>query len=92
MYKKIFETKGELYNYDNDKDTLVNLNDKIKVLMKIYKIDSQRYDYILCIETLESKLLSLDKISENMNGQIIENNNLHQFFCWITSKSYTPII
>ena len=91
VYKKIFETKGELYNYDNDKDTLVNLNDKIKVLMKIYKIDSQRYDYILCIETLESKLLSLDKISENMNGQIIENYNLHQFFCWITSKSYTPI-
>ena len=43
--KKIFEALGVLYNYDNDKDTLVILNDNKKVLLRIYRIDSQRFDY-----------------------------------------------
>ena len=92
--KKIFEGKGELYNYDNDKEELVNLNNKMKVMLRIYKLDSQRFDYILCVETLdeEPSLLVIDQISENINGQMVQIEQGKFFFVWITSKFYTKIV
>ena len=89
--KKIFSVQGEMYNYDTNKDELVNLNNNKKVLLSVYRIDSQRFDYALCTETLNELLISIDKISEKINGQIINNEN-SKFFCWITSKCYTNII
>ena len=88
--KKIFEALGVLYNYDNDKDTLVILNDNKKVLLKIYRIDSQRFDYALCIETEDDDLISIDKICDNINGQLVDSQN-SKFFCWLTDKCYQKI-
>ena len=88
--KKIFEALGVLYNYDNDKDTLVILNDNKKVLLKIYRIDSQRFDYALCIETEDDDLISIDKICDNINGQLVDTQN-SKFFCWLTDKCYQKI-
>ena len=89
--KKIFATQGEIYNYDTNKDELVILNKDKKVLLTVYHLDSQRFDYALCTETANGLLISIDKISEEMNGQILDNQN-SKFFCWITSKCYTNII
>ena len=91
--QKIFEAKGELYNYDTAKDELVNVNNKEKAMLRVYKLDSQRFDYVLSIETLDSNpnLISIDKISEYINGQMITNND-SQCFCWITSSIYIPIV
>lgn len=88
--KKIFSAQGEIYNYDSSKDELVNLNNDKKILLNIYHLDSQKYDYALCIETLNGFLISVDKISEEINGQIMDNEN-SKFFCWITSKCYMNI-
>ena len=87
VVKNIFEAIGELYNYDSTKDELVNVNNKQKVMLRVYKLDSQRFDYALSIETVDSNpnLISIDKISENINGQM---NN--QCFCWMTSNIYIP--
>ena len=87
VVKNIFEALGELYNYDSTKDELVNVNNKQKVMLKIYKLDSQRFDYALSIETVDSNpnLISIDKISENINGQMNS-----QCFCWMTSNIYIP--
>ena len=89
VVKNIFEALGELYNYDSTKDELVNVNNKQKVMLKIYKLDSQRFDYALSIETVDSNpnLISIDKISENINGQMNS-----QCFCWMTSNIYIPIM
>jgi len=91
--KKIFEAKGELYNYDINKDDLVNLNNKQKLILRVYRLDSQKFDYILTIETMDSNpyLLSIDKITENISGQMIKNNDT-QCFCWITTKVFINII
>ena len=89
--KKIFATQGEIYNYDTNKDELVILNKEKKVLLTVYHLDTQRFDYALCIETANGLLISIDKISEEINGQILDNQN-SKFFCWITSKCYTNII
>ena len=89
--KKIFSAQGEIYNYDTNKDELVNLNNDKKVLLTIYRLDSQRFDYALCSETLNEFLISIDRISEKINGQIMDNQN-SKFFCWITSKCYTNIV
>ena len=63
------------------------LNNKQKVMLRVYKLDSQRFDYALSIETVDSNpnLISIDKITENINGQM---NN--QCFCWMTSNIYIP--
>ena len=89
--KKIYNTQGEIYNYDTNKDQLVNLNKDKKVMLTVYKLDSQRFDYVLCIETGNGLLLSIDRISEAINGQILDNQD-SKFFCWITTKCYTNII
>ena len=90
--KKIFQTQGELYNYDTNKEELVILNNGSKVNLSVYHLDSQKFDYALCTETLNNDLLiSIDKITEQINGQIMDNEN-SKFFCWITSKCYTNII
>ena len=87
VVQKIFEAIGELYNYDSAKDELVNVNNKQKVMLRVYKLDSQRFDYALSIETIDSNpnLISIDKISENINGQMNS-----QCFCWMTSNIYIP--
>ena len=89
--KKIFTAQGEIYNYDTTKDELVNLNKDKKVLLTVYHLDSQRFDYAICSETTNGLLISIDKISEQINGQIMDNQD-SKFFCWITSKCYTNII
>ena len=89
--KKIFATQGEIYNYDTNKDELVILNKDKKVFLTVYHLDSQRFDYALCTETTNGLLISIDKINEQINGQILDNQN-SKFFCWITSKCYTNII
>ena len=88
--KKIFHTEGELYSYDLKKDELVILNKDKKTILSIYLLDSQKFDYVVCTETLEGLLITLDKIDEQINGQILENQN-GIFFCWITSKCYDAI-
>ena len=91
--KLIYETKGELYNYDTYQDKLITLNDKQKVMLKVYRLDSQRFEYFLTIETLDSTplLFSIDPINENINGQIIQNEN-RKVFLWITGKCYKKIL
>ena len=89
--KKIFTAQGELFNYDTVKDQLVNLNKDKKVMISVYHLDSQNFDYALCTETLNGLLISIDKICEQINGQILDNQS-SKFFCWITSKCYANII
>ena len=89
--KKIFSVQGEIYNYDTNKDQLVKLNNNQKMILSIYHLDSQRFDYIICTETLDGLLLSIDKIGEQIDGQIMDNQNT-KFFCWITTKCYENII
>ena len=91
VVKKIFNSKGEIYNYDTVKDELVNLNKGKKVILSVYHLDSQKFDYALCTETENGLLISIDRISEQINGQIMDNEN-SKFFCWITSKCYTNIV
>ena len=90
--KKIFSSQGELYNYDTNKEELIILNNGNKIILSIYHLDSQKFDYVICTETLNNELLiSIDKINEKINGQIMDNEN-SKFFCWITGKCYTNII
>ena len=89
--KKMFNSEGQLFYYDSNKDELVNLDNFKKVLLTLYRLDSQKYDYIICIETIDGLLLSLDKINEQINGQIVDSAN-SKYFCWITSKCYANII
>ena len=91
VVKKNFSAQGELYNYDTNKEELVNLNKGKKIQLTVYRLDSQKFDYVLCTETEDSLLLSIDKITDQINGQILDNQN-SKFFCWITSKSYTKIV
>ncbi len=91
VVKKNFSAQGELYNYDTNKEELVNLNEGKKIQLTVYKLDSQKFDYVLCTETEDSLLLSIDKITDQINGQILDNQN-SKFFCWITSKCYTKIV
>ena len=88
--KKIFSVQGEIYNYDTVKDELVNLNNGKKVILSVYHLDSQKFDYALCTETENGLLISIDRISDEINGQIMDNQN-SKFFCWMTSKCYTNI-
>ena len=91
--KLIFESKGELYNFDSSQDNPINISNKSKVMLKIYKMDSQRFQYALTTETLDSPplLYSIDEINENLNGQTIQNNG-QNLFIWLTSKCYKNII
>ena len=70
---------------------IVYLNKDKKVMLSVYKLDSQRFDYVLCIETSNGLLISIDVISEAINGQILDSQD-SKFFCWITSKCYTNIV
>ena len=89
--KKIFEAEGQLYNYDEAKNDLINLNNENKTMfLRIYKLDSQKFDFALCIENSESDLICIDKIREEMLGQMIENKD-SKFFCWLTNKCYLKI-
>ena len=89
--KKIFSSEGELFNYDTDKDETIKLNKDKKALLTIYHLDSQKFEYTICTETLDGLLISIDKISEEICGQILDNEN-SKYFCWISSKCYTKII
>ena len=53
--------------------------------------NSQKFEYTICTETLDGLLISIDKISEEICGQILDNEN-SKYFCWISSKCYTKII
>ena len=87
----MYEAKGELYNYDNDKNDLVNLNDKGTLMsLKIYKLDSQKFDYALTIESSEGDLIVIDQIRDDMVGQMMDSKD-SKFFCWITNKCYVKI-
>ena len=89
--KKIFEAEGQLYNYDEAKNDLINLNNENKTMfLRIYKLDSQKFDFALCVENSEADLISIDKIREEMLGQMIENKD-SKFFCWLTNKCYLKI-
>ena len=89
--KKIFCTKGEIYNYDALKEELVNLNIDKKSYLTIYHLDNSNFDYLLCTETLDGYIISLDKISDQVKGQIISDKN-KKFFCWTTNKCYKNIV
>ena len=89
--KKIFSSEGELFNYDTTKDESIQINKDEKILLSIYSLDSQKYDYIICTETINGLLISIDKINDEISGQILDNEN-KKFFCWITSKCYTNLI
>ena len=90
--QKLFEAQGELYNYDDTKNDLVNLTkNDTKMLLKIYKLDSQKFDFALCIENSEAELIAIDKIQEDMVGQMMDSKD-SKFFCWITNKCYIKII
>ena len=47
VVKKNFSAQGELYNYDTNKEELVNLNEGKKIQLTVYKLDSQKFDYVL---------------------------------------------
>ena len=89
--KKIFSSEGELFNYDTGKDETIKLNKDKKTLLTIYHLVSQKFEYTICTETLDGLLISIDKISEEICGQILDNEN-SKYFCWISSKCYTKII
>ena len=86
--KKIFEAQGELYIYDTDKDELTKLKEKSsQCFLRIYKLDSQKFEFALTIESSEADLISIDKIEEEMIGQMMDSKD-SKFFCWITNKCY----
>ena len=89
--KRIFIAKGEVYNYNSNNDNLINLNKDKKAILTIYLLDRQKFDYILCTETLNAYVISIDKINDKINGQIIDQNYKY-FFCWITNKCYINIV
>ena len=92
VVQKIFEAQGQLYNYDDAKNDLVNLTkENTKMLLKIYKLDSQKFDFALCVENSESELIAIDKIQEEMVGQMMDSKD-SKFFCWLTNKCYLKII
>ena len=88
--KKMFSAEGELFNYDTTKDESIQINKDENIILTIYRLDSQKYDYIICTETVNGLLISIDKINDEICGQILDNEN-KKFFCWITSKCYTNI-
>ena len=92
VVKKVFEAQGEIFNFDDAKNDLVNLNDKdTKVLIKIYKLDSQKFDFALTVETLDRYLISIDKIRDEITGQMADSKD-SKFFCWITNKCYRKTV
>ena len=84
--KKIFTAQGDLFNFDSQIDELVKLSKDEKVLLTIYKKDKNSYEYYLCTETLNGYLKSIDIIEDNMNGQVINRNDV--LYVWITKKCY----
>ena len=92
VVQKLFEAQGEIYNFDDTKNELINLNEKdTKVLLRIYKLDSQKYDFALTVETLDAYLISIDKIRDEITGQLADSKD-SKFFCWITNKCYRKTI
>ena len=92
VVRKIFEAQGDLYNYDDTKNDLVKLSEnENKFWLRIYKLDSQKFDFVLTIETTDANLISIDKIRDEMTGQIIDSKDA-KFFCWITSKTFMKIV
>ena len=89
--KKMFCGKGEIYNYDTFKEELVNLNIDKKSNLAIYHLDVSNFNYLLTSETLDGYLISVDKVNNQIKGQIISNNN-KKFFCWTTNKCYKNIV
>ena len=91
LNKKIFSAEGELFNYDTIKDQSIKLNKDTKILLTIYLLDSQKFNYVVCTETIDGLLISIDNLDEEISGQILDNED-SKFFCWISSKCYTKII
>ena len=89
--KKIFSSEGELFNYNTEKDETIKLNKDKKSLLTIYHLDTQKFEYAICTETLDGLLMSFDKINEDICGQTLDNENT-KYFCWISSKCYINII
>lgn len=89
--KKILYAKGELYNYDINKEKLINLNKDKITFLSVYYLDNINFEYILCTETSNEYIISIDKLNSHINGKII-NNKTKKFFCWTTNKCYTYII
>ena len=88
VVKKLYEAQGAVYNFDETKNDLINLNENdTKVLLRIYKLDSQKYDFALTVETLDAYLISIDKIRDEITGQLADSKD-SKFFCWITNKCY----
>ena len=87
--KKIFSKEGELYNCDTINEKTIEINKK--VVLNVYKLDSQRFDYILCTETPEGNLYTIDKISSDINAQVVDSPESKSFF-WITNKYYIKLI
>lgn len=87
--KKLFSAQGELFNYNTDTEELVNLNSNAKTLLTVYLLDSSKYEYVLCTETLNGLLVSIDKINDEINGQVIESKNI--MYVWISKNCYTEV-
>ena len=92
VVQKLFEAQGQLFNFDEAQDNLVKINEKDPSLfLRVYKLDSQKFDFALCIETTDGNLISIDQIKDEMTGQMMDSGN-NKFFCWITNKCYIKII
>ena len=89
--KKIFQARGEIYNYDAEREELVNLNKDKETFLTMYYLNNSQSDYIICTETSNNYIISIDKLNEEINGKIMSDNN-KKFFCWTTNKCYTNII
>ena len=89
--KKIFSTEGQLFNYDTKKDKAIELNKDEKNLLTIYLLNNQKFNYVICTETINGLLISIDNIDEEISGQILDDKN-SKFFCWITRKCCINII
>ena len=89
--KKVLYAKGELYNYDINKEELINLNKDKITFLSIYYLTNTNFEYILCTETSNEYIISIDILNSHINGKII-NNKTKKFFCWTTNKCYTNII
>ena len=88
--KKIFSIEGNLFNYNTEKEQMINLYKDKKIILNIYQIDIKKFDYTLCTETKDGFLISIDKISDTINAQVFDINNKNTFV-WITNKCYIKI-
>jgi hypothetical protein len=89
--KKVFSARGEIYHYDMKTDELIELYNNKKLLLTVYRLGNNKYDCVLCIETMNQLLVSIDKITEEIKKQIMNAKN-STFLCWITSKCYKNIV